>query len=262
MPSSWLLKGDGNRSAHSSRTMRIVAQRASRLVTGRQHCPSEGVQPVTERRHGRIRTASGIEHGDVSGLQTLASSADLEAASQPGLDQRRSVMHLAHRVVEPDQPGLGPGADGGVWLDRQGEHALHPVSGWHRERARGAKDLGGIAVVAIEIELAVDHTAAGESAGVGRSQISPSIQRLTAIADNHQIAGVGVLERQPGALEPGARPVLSFINQYGVVAPTQARVASQSSKQALAEGAILLALLEIDAAADGTDEEGRHRTRA
>jgi Putative transposase len=39
-----------------------------------------------ERRHSRIRTPPGIEHGDVGGLHTLASSADLEAAAQPGLD--------------------------------------------------------------------------------------------------------------------------------------------------------------------------------
>ena len=49
-------------------------------------------------------------------------------------------------------------------------------------------------------------------------------------ADDQQIAGLGLLERQPGALEPGARPVLSFINQYGVVATAQTRIASQSGK--------------------------------
>jgi hypothetical protein len=48
---------------------------------------------------------------------------------------------------------------------------------------------------------------------------------LAAIADDQQIAGLGLLERQPGALEPGARPVLGFINQDGVVTATQARVA-------------------------------------
>src|SRR5262245_19495148 len=189
MPSSRLVKGDGNRSAHSSRTMRNCRPRAlwigriftassrSRLVSGQQHRPSEAVQPVTERRHSRIRTASGIEHGDVAGLHTLASSADLQAAAQPGLDQRRSVMHLARRVVEPDQPGLGPGADGSVRLDRQGEHALHAASGRRSDRLRSAKDLGGVAVVAIEIELPVDHAAAGMNAGIGPREIPLPVKR-------------------------------------------------------------------------------------
>ena len=101
----------------------------------------------------------------IGGLHTLASSTDLEAAAQAGLDQRRSIMHLARRVVEPDQPGIRPGADGRVRLDRQGEHALQATSGWHRERARGAEDLDGVAIVAIEIELPVDHAAAGMNAG-------------------------------------------------------------------------------------------------
>jgi hypothetical protein len=89
------------------------------------------------------------------------------------------------------------------------------------------------------------------NAGIGPGEIPLPIQRLAAIADNHQIAGLGLLERQPGALEPGAWPVLSFINQYGVVAAAQARVALQSGKQALTEGTVLFALAEIDAAADG-----------
>src|SRR4029453_16107007 len=129
-------------------------------------------------------------------------------------------------------------------------------------RARGAEDLSGVAVVAIEIELPVDYAAAGMNAGIGPGEIPLPIKRLAAIADNHQIAGLGLLERQRGALEPGARPVLSFINQHGVVAATQARVASQSGKQAVAEGAVLLALAEIDAAADGPSMECRHRQAA
>jgi hypothetical protein len=136
------------------------------------------------------------------------------------------------------------------------------TSGRHRERARGAQDLGGIAVVAIEIELPVDHAAAGMNAGIGPSEIPLPIRRLAAIADDHQIAGLGLLERQPGALELGARPVLSFIYQYGVITATQLRVSSQSGQQALAEAAIFLALAEIDAAADGPAMEGRHRHAA
>jgi len=65
---------------------RLVAQRASQLVTGR-HRSSEAVQPVTERRNSRVRTASGLEHGDVTRPQVLSSSTDLQAAPQPGLDQ-------------------------------------------------------------------------------------------------------------------------------------------------------------------------------
>lgn len=90
------------------------------------------------RGHRRIRTPPGIKHRDVAGLHTLASSADLHGAAQPGLDQRSSMVHLARRVVEPDQPGLRPGTDGGVRFDWQGEHALHAASGRHRERTRGA----------------------------------------------------------------------------------------------------------------------------
>src|SRR5262245_49360512 len=146
-------------------------------------------------------------------------------------------MHLARRVVEPDQPGLRPGADGGVRLYWQGEHASYAAFGRHGERARGAEDLGGVAVVAIEIELPVDHTAAGMNAGIGPAEIPLPIQRLAAIADDQKSAGFGFLERQPGALEPGAGPVLGFINQYGVVAAAQALVASQPGKQALAKGA-------------------------
>jgi hypothetical protein len=127
------------------------------------------------------------------------------------------------------------------------------------ENARGAEDLSRVAVIAIKIELPVDHAAAGMNAGIGPGEIPLAIQRLAAIADDQRIAGLGHLERQPGALEPGARPVLSFINQYGVVATAQARLASQAGKQALAEGAVLLALAEIDAAATGPAMEGRHR---
>src|SRR4029453_17327455 len=107
--------------------------------------------------------------------------------AQPGLDQRRSVVHLAGRAVETDQPGLRPGADSGVRLDRQSEHALHAASGRHRERARGAEDLSGVAVVAIEIELPVDHAAAGMNAGLGPAEISLAIQSLAAIADDRLV---------------------------------------------------------------------------
>ena len=57
--------------------------------------------------------------------------------------------------------------------------------------------------------------------------------------------------RRDGGFYMGCAVPLSFINQYGVVAAAQARVASQSGKQALAEGAVLLPLAEFDAAADG-----------
>src|SRR4029453_16710179 len=117
---------------------------------------------------------------------------------------------------------------------------------------------GGVAVVAIEIELSVDHAPTGMNASIGPGEIPLAIQRLAAIADDHQIASLGLLERQPGALEPGARPVLSFINQYGVVAAAQAPVALQSGKQAVAEGAVLRAFAEIDAAADGPAMESHH----
>src|SRR4029453_19537214 len=118
---------------------------------------------------------------------------------------------------------------------------------------------GGVAVVAIEIELSVDHAPTGMNASISPCEIPLAIQRLAAIADDHQIAGLGLLQHQPGALEPGARPVLSFINQYGVVAAAQARIAPQSGKQALAEGAVLFALPAIDPAAHRPATEGRHR---
>jgi hypothetical protein len=80
MPSSPLLKGDGDRSATaaercgtagrvhyaSAGSSRLVLQRASRFVPGRHYCTSKAVQPVTERGHSRIRTPPAIEHGDVA----------------------------------------------------------------------------------------------------------------------------------------------------------------------------------------------------
>jgi len=79
--------------------------RASRLA-GRQHRPGEGVQPVTERRHSRIRT-----HGDVARLHTLASFGNLQAASQPGRDQRRTrcgrrQINSAGKSKAPNAPLL------------------------------------------------------------------------------------------------------------------------------------------------------------
>jgi hypothetical protein len=49
-----------------------------------------------------------------------------------------------------------------------------------------------------------------------KSDLYPSHGELHSLPDDHQIAGLGFLKRQPDALEPGARPVLSFINQDGV----------------------------------------------
>jgi NAD(P)-dependent dehydrogenase (short-subunit alcohol dehydrogenase family) len=76
---------------------------------------ASGIGAACAETLARIRTPPGIEHGDdVAGHHRLASPANLQAAAQPGLDQRSSVMHLAHRVIESDQPGLRPRANGAV----------------------------------------------------------------------------------------------------------------------------------------------------
>ncbi len=60
------------------------------------------------------------------------------------LDQRRGVMHLARRIVEPDQQGVRPGADGGVRLDRQGKHALHVAPRAAQQNVRAARRISAV----------------------------------------------------------------------------------------------------------------------
>ena len=78
-----------------------------------------------------------------------------------------SLLRRSYAVIPalPDAPVgsayTSSGGDGGVRLDRQGEHAFGAGCRASRERLGRAQDLGGVAVIVIEIELAVDHTAAG-----------------------------------------------------------------------------------------------------
>lgn len=96
--------------------------------------------------------------------------------------------------------------------------------------------------------------------GIGKIFTSSSNSAPAGVlpADDEKVARVELLQRRLGALEPGAGPVLRFVDQHGIEPAAIGRAVLQPSQQPFSECAVVLAVAEIEAAAYAPAMKCRH----